>query len=130
MLSLFSILKIKLALLLGIYFISICISLIHLKVKRFTNAFLIPLAHQLVKEHSVVDQSPADDAKETDELDWVDTPLQRLNPIGTVIWDIQRNQNANDPNQGSTTHIEQRTSESVHCLCDRNTIEVVECVWH
>jgi hypothetical protein len=35
----------------------------------FTNPFLIPLAHQLIKEHSVVDQSPADDAKETDELD-------------------------------------------------------------
>jgi hypothetical protein len=69
LLSLFIVLKINLGLLLRVYFISICIILIQKKVKRFINPFLIPLAHQLIKEHSVVDQSPADDAKETDELD-------------------------------------------------------------
>lgn len=52
-----------------IYFISIFTSLIHFKVEIFINQFLIPLAHQLIKEHSVVDQSSADDAEETDELD-------------------------------------------------------------
>lgn len=36
--------------------------------RTLINPFCVPLAHQLIKEQSVVDQSPTDDAKETNEL--------------------------------------------------------------
>lgn len=67
---------INLNLLLRIYFISIYRILVHLKIKIFINPFCVPLAHQLIKEQSVVDQSPTDDTKETNELNRVNTPLQ------------------------------------------------------